>query len=270
MSNTIATHHSGTTAGETAAVPMPPTTTSFAPTYWNLSGDPEFVAEPGFPTYHRRIANPGPLGMFAQAVSLFLWGLYIVRARGVAETSFFVGMALAVGGIVEFLAGMWEFRTGNTFAATQFSMFGGFWFSLGLNYIPGTGAITSYGVANTDIFGTGGDFQFHQAVGFLWLVWFLFSFMLWLASFRSSIVLSSKLFLTWLMFLLLMSGEFTGHYTHIKAGGGIAIAAACFSFYQATAALMTHETSFFPLHRGLGELPKWNSGSAAGRAGNKY
>lgn len=29
--------------------------------YWNLSNDPNFVGEPGFPRYNRRIANPGPL-----------------------------------------------------------------------------------------------------------------------------------------------------------------------------------------------------------------
>ncbi|KAG8997375.1 hypothetical protein FRB94_005984 [Tulasnella sp. JGI-2019a] len=236
--------------------------------YINYTNDPDFVAEPGFPQYYRRYANPGPLGMFSQAVTLFLWGLYIVHARGVTETSFFLGMALAVGGVVQFLAGMWEFRTGNTFAATQFSMFGGFWFAVGLVYIPGTAAITAYGVATPDIWGAGGDYQFHQAVGFFWLVWFLFTFMLWLASFRSSIALSLKLFLVWLMFLLLMSGEFVGRYLVIKAGGGVAIAAGAVSFFMATASLMTHETAHFPLHRGLGELPKRRVGAVG--ATNRY
>jgi len=228
--------------------------------YNNYTNDPDFVSEPGFPQYHRRIANPGPLGMFAQSVSLFLWGLYIVHARGISETSFMVGMALSVGGIVQFLAGMWEFRTGNTFAATQFSMYGGFWFAVGLLYLPGTAGVTAYGVANPDIWGAGGTYQFHQAVGFFFMIWFLFSFMLWIASFRSSVALSLKLFLTWLMFLLFMSGEFVGHYSVIKAGGGVAIAAACVAGYMATAALMTHETSYFPMHKTLGELPKRTAG----------
>jgi len=228
--------------------------------YNNYTNDPDFVGEPGFPQYHRRIANPGPLGMFSQAVALFLWGLYIVHARGIVETSFFVGMALAVGGIVQFLAGMWEFRTGNTFAATQFSMYGGFWFAIGLLYIPGVGGIAPYGPATTDIWGAGGNYAYHQAVGCFWLVWFLFSFMLWLASFRSSVALSLKLFLVWLMFLLFMSGEFVGRYLVIKAGGGVAIAAGAVSFFMATASLMTHETSYFPLHKTLGELPKRTAG----------
>jgi len=256
-----------TTAGAEAT----PTTTAYdgyrghkhlgSGDYMNYNNDPEFMSEPGFPQYYRRIANPGPLGMFAQSVSLFLWGLYIVHARGITESSFMVGQALAVGGVVQFLAGMWEFRTGNTFAATQFSMFGGFWFAVGLLYIPGTAGVTAYGVANPDIWGSGGTYQFHQAVGFFFMIWFLFSFMLWLASFRSSVVLSSKLFFTWLMFLLFMSGEFTGHYSIIKAGGGIAITAACIAGYHATASLMTHETSPIPLHRTLFELPK-RSGAA--------
>jgi succinate-acetate transporter protein len=289
MSNTLATQHTNTTAADPAVAGGPGVAGPGYGAkdgygggygghhglghgggnngYWNLSNDPNFVGEPGFPRYNRRIANPGPLGMFAQAVALLLWGFYIVRARGIAETSFFVGMALAVGGIVQFLAGMWEFRTGNTFAATQFSMYGGFWFAVGLIYLPGTGGTTAYGVATPDIWGAGGNYQFHQAVGFFFLVWWLFTTSLLLASFRSSITLALKLFLTWLMFLLFFAGEFTGTYNIIRAGGGVGIAAGFVALYQATAALMTHETSFFPMHRGLGELPKYNYDGGAG-AGN--
>ena len=40
-----------------------------------------------------------------------------------------LGVALAYGGIAQVLAGMWEFRTGNTFGAVAFTSFGGFWIS---------------------------------------------------------------------------------------------------------------------------------------------
>ena len=39
------------------------------------------------------------------------------------------GLALAYGGIGQLLAGMWEFKTGNTFGATAFSSYGAFWIS---------------------------------------------------------------------------------------------------------------------------------------------
>jgi succinate-acetate transporter protein len=48
-------------------------------------------------------------------------------------------MALAVGGLCQLLAGMWEFVTGNTFAATMFSMLGGFYLAVGTIYWPGSG-----------------------------------------------------------------------------------------------------------------------------------
>ena len=38
-------------------------------------------------------------------------------------------MALAFGGLGQLLAGMWEFRTGNTFGAVAFTSYGGFWIS---------------------------------------------------------------------------------------------------------------------------------------------
>ncbi len=39
------------------------------------------------------------------------------------------GLALAYGGLAQLLAGMWEFRTGNTFGAVAFSSYGAFWLS---------------------------------------------------------------------------------------------------------------------------------------------
>ena len=37
------------------------------------------------------------------------------------------GLALAYGGLAQLLAGMWEFRTGNTFGAVAFTSYGAFW-----------------------------------------------------------------------------------------------------------------------------------------------
>ena len=40
-----------------------------------------------------------------------------------------LGLALTYGGLAQLLAGMWEFRTGNTFGAVAFTSFGAFWLS---------------------------------------------------------------------------------------------------------------------------------------------
>jgi succinate-acetate transporter protein len=77
------------------------------------------------------IADPGPLGLAAFALTTFL--LSAVNAHwtnGNSAGTAFLGYALAYGGLVQLLAGMWEFRRGNVFAATAFSSYGGFWIGL--------------------------------------------------------------------------------------------------------------------------------------------
>jgi uncharacterized protein len=47
----------------------------------------------------------------------------------VASPNIVLGLAVFYGGIAQLLAGMWEFKTGNTFGATAFSSYGAFWLS---------------------------------------------------------------------------------------------------------------------------------------------
>jgi succinate-acetate transporter protein len=77
------------------------------------------------------IADPGPLGLAAFALTTFL--LSAVNAHwtnGNSAGTAWLGYALAYGGIIQLLAGMWEFRRGNVFASTAFSSYGGFWIGL--------------------------------------------------------------------------------------------------------------------------------------------
>src|SRR5437660_5200748 len=74
-------------------------------------------------------ADPGPLGLGAFALTTFMLSMYnahLITQRGVTTV---VAVAFAYGGIAQLAAGMWEFRTGNTFGATAFSSFGAFWLS---------------------------------------------------------------------------------------------------------------------------------------------
>lgn len=77
------------------------------------------------------IADPGPLGLAAFALTTFL--LSAVNAhwtRGNSAGTAFLGYALAYGGGAQLLAGMWEFRNKNVFGATAFSSYGAFWIGL--------------------------------------------------------------------------------------------------------------------------------------------
>jgi len=78
------------------------------------------------------IADPAPLGLAAFALTTFL--LSAINA-GWAKTSTgfdWWGYAIAYGGLVQLLAGMWEFRNRNVFGSTAFSTYGAFWIGVGL------------------------------------------------------------------------------------------------------------------------------------------
>ena len=77
-------------------------------------------------------ADPAPLGLAAFALTTFLLSAknanWMTHSTGNAWLSY----AFAYGGLVQLLAGMWEFRNRNVFGAVAFSTYGGFWLGLGL------------------------------------------------------------------------------------------------------------------------------------------
>ncbi|TAN34637.1 hypothetical protein EPN29_02450 [bacterium] len=73
------------------------------------------------------IANPAALGLGGFALTTFVLSTH---NAGLAPDLTWVGLAFFYGGLAQFCAGMWEFRTGNTFGATAFSTYGAFWLAL--------------------------------------------------------------------------------------------------------------------------------------------
>ena len=74
-------------------------------------------------------ADPAPLGLAAFALTTFMISGH--NATFIPDL-IWVGLALFYGGLVQLLAGMWEFRNRNVFGATAFSTYGGFWMSIGI------------------------------------------------------------------------------------------------------------------------------------------
>lgn len=74
--------------------------------------------------------------MLAFGATTFILSMYNIRTRGIANPNVVLGMALFYGGLVQLIAGIEEWACGNSFAATAFSSYGGFWLSYGTLYIP--------------------------------------------------------------------------------------------------------------------------------------
>ena len=90
-------------------------------------------------------ADPAPLGLAAFALTTFVLSGH--NATFIPDL-IWVGLALFYGGVVQFAAGMWEFRNRNVFGATAFSTYGGFWMSFGIFAVLATVSKT-FGAALT-------------------------------------------------------------------------------------------------------------------------
>src|ERR671934_65395 len=75
------------------------------------------------------VADPAPLGLAAFALTTFMLSGH--NANFIPDI-FWVGLALFYGGVVQLLAGQWEFRNRNAFGATAFSSYGGFWLAFAI------------------------------------------------------------------------------------------------------------------------------------------
>jgi len=73
-------------------------------------------------------ANPGPLGLLGFGMTTVL--LNIHNAGFTANTPTIVAMGIALGGLAQIIAGIFEMAQGNTFAGTAFTAYGLFWWSL--------------------------------------------------------------------------------------------------------------------------------------------
>jgi len=186
----------------------------------------------------RRIANPAPLGLISFASTTLLLSFVNVSARNVKEPQAAVGMALAVGGLCQFLAGMWEFAAGNTFGATAFSSYGGFWFSFAALLIPGTGIASALEA----------DGNLDNGLALYLSTWLIFTFIMLIASLRSNLGLVLLFFFLDLTFLLLTIAHCFPAKTAINtAGGALGIITAFIAYYVGASELMPRHASFVTL-----------------------
>jgi len=186
-------------------------------------------------------ADPGPLGLGAFAMTTFVLSMFnsnLVDAKGAPVV---LGLALAYGGIVQVLAGMWEFRTGNTFGAVAFCSFGAFWISFwALNVFYAK-----------EIGGNAG-----HAIGvYLW-AWAIFTAYMTVAALRVSGAVLLVFVLLTITFVLLAIGATGPHESVTHWGGYIGLATAAAAWYASFAAVVNSTFGrtvlpIVPLNRGV-------------------
>jgi len=196
------------------------------------------------PSLVSSIADPVPLGLSALAFTTAVLGCsyagFIVPSSA-AGLSITVAVALFYGGIVQILAGMWEFRKDNTIAATLFSSYGGFLVAFGVLFLPTFGLFSA--LSHTA--------ALHPAMGLFFLCWTIFTGVLLLGALRTNMALIAVLALLFLAFLALTVGELAGgNATALIIGGWLAIVCALVAWYTALADMLNSVNGRFRLPMG--------------------
>lgn len=170
-----------------------------------------------------KIANPGPLGLCGFALTTFVLSSVNAGWFAATEAPVVIGLAVFYGGIAQFAAGMWEFRTGNTFGATAFSSYGAFWLSFAALLIPGFGV--------KGITGTG--------IGLYLLGWTIFTGLMLLGTFRVNVALVLVFLFLFITFLLLALGNLQNNATLLQIGGYTGVITAVIAWYTALANVLS-------------------------------
>jgi succinate-acetate transporter protein len=191
-------------------------------------------------------ANPAPLGLAGFAATTFMLSMINANLVNHLALTGVLGLALAYGGIAQLIAGIWEFRTGNTFGAVAFCSYGAFWISFYFLVTVGLGGVPKGSI--------------DSVIGLYLWTWGIFTSLMFFASLRTTGAVAIVFLLLAITFIVLgignsaLSGTLSTTNGTIKLGGWLGIATAIAAWYTAIAAVL--ESTFgrtvlpvFPLNR---------------------
>jgi succinate-acetate transporter protein len=148
-------------------------------------------------------ANPAPLGLMGFGMTTIL--LNIHNAGFFPMNAMILSMGFFYGGLAQVIAGIMEWRKGNTFGTTAFTSYGLFWLTLvGINLLPKAG----------DNF-TGFATESSAVAAYLFM-WGLFTLYMFIGTLKATRALQVVFLTLTILFFLLAAGNYLG-----PAGEGI-------------------------------------------------
>lgn len=178
------------------------------------------------------MSDPAPLGLAAFALTTFIFSLanagIIVQGSDPSQQiiNLYLPLALFYGGLAQLIAGVFEFRTGNTFALTGFVSYGAFWIALATMNI----FARQFEIAPS---------RLAEAQGWFFLGWAIFTAIMLIAAFGTNAGLITTFVLLLATFVLLTAGDLLGGPEKapgiIHLGGYVGIATAIAAWYVAAA-----------------------------------
>ncbi|KAI8319051.1 hypothetical protein GQ54DRAFT_241318, partial [Martensiomyces pterosporus] len=193
------------------------------------------------PPQFRRFGNAAALGLITFGMctvqeSMMQAGMSVGYGHGIRSMT---GQCLAVAGVAQFAAGLWQIANGDTFEGAAFTSFGASWFAKGLAMVPGIGTIDYQANENPE--------YVRKQNGIIALAWCIWVFILLAGNVKSHIA-------NIVMFLLLnlqldvgCAGTWLNHEKLIKAGAWFGFFCGLAAMYNAATILLNEENFWFNL-----------------------
>ncbi|MDA8276790.1 MAG: acetate uptake transporter [Actinomycetota bacterium] len=181
------------------------------------------------------VADPGPLGLAGFALTTFVLSVFNAGLLDGKLQGVVLPLALFYGGIVQLLAGMWEFKRNNLFGAVAFTSYGAFW--LAFWYLIEH--------ASTILVGTDAN----KAVGLFLLAWTIITVILLIGTTGTNGFLVALFAVLTVTFIFLTVGNFANSTGIIKIGGYFGLITAVIAWYGVLANVFnaTHGKTVLPL-----------------------
>lgn len=165
-------------------------------------------------------ANPAPLGLMGFGMTTVL--LNIHNAGFYPMNAMILAMGFFYGGLAQVIAGIMEWKKGNTFGTTAFTSYGLFWLTLvGIVLLPKSEEYTGFATAS---------FPFAAYL----FMWGLFTLVMFVGTLKGSKALSVVFLALAVLFFLLAAGNYLG-----SAGAGILTIAGYEGIFTGLAAIYT-------------------------------
>ncbi|KAI1846881.1 hypothetical protein JX265_004851 [Neoarthrinium moseri] len=211
----------------------------------------------------RTFGNPTPMALVGFLLSLMPLSCDLMGWRGAGDFGVAtIAVYFFMGGLLMFLSGVLEWILGNSFPATVFCSFGGFWFAFGGTLNPTFGAYSFYASDPSNPTAGLTAARFNASLGFWLVIMGILAFLYMICALRTNIVFVI-IFLSLLPAFGLLTAAFwlqaadfegnTAKANNMFVGAGASLFVTCIAGWYILVSIM-FEIVDFPLQLPVGDL----------------